>query len=69
MTVKSKVPCSSGTPESPPEGEMAIPSGIAPAVTENVSVPAPPLARIVALYAAATVPPGSVDVATSGGPV
>ena len=70
LTVKFTVPLGpAGVPEIVPAPLRVKPVGNAPALMENVTVPAPPVFAIAWLYAVPSVPGGSVVVVIAGGAV
>jgi len=70
LTVKFTVPLGPvGVPEIVPVPLRVRPAGNAPALMENVTVPAPPVFAIAWLYAVPSTPPGSVVVVIAGGAV
>src|SRR5260370_9198439 len=70
LTVKFTVPLGPvGVPEIVPAPLRVRPKGNAPALMENVTVPAPPVFAIAWLYAVPSTPPGSVVVVIAGGAV
>lgn len=67
FTVKLAVPLGPvGVPLIAPEGLRVRPAGSDPALTENVSVPAPPVSVTVWLYAVPSVPAGSDVIVIEG---
>src|SRR3977135_2355779 len=70
LTVKFAVPLGPvGVPEIVPVPLRVRPAGNAPALMENVTVPAPPVFAIAWLYAVPSVPGGSVVVVIAGAAV